>query len=198
MVAVAITRDDYGPSELRMLAARARDAGVARRLLAIALVLEGASRGAAARAAGMDRQTLRDWVHRYNEEGVDGLANRVPAGRPPSLTAAQQQQVAAWVRNGPDPEDDGVVRWRRCDLAARIAREFGVRLAERSVGALLHRLGFTRLSVRPQHPRQDPEAVERHKKTSPNSCRRRSPAMPAANPSNSGGRMRRGSASKAR
>lgn len=164
MVAVAITRDDYGPSELRVLAARARAGNVARRLLALALVLEGVSRSAAARAAGMDRQTLRDWVHRYNEAGVEGLANRVAPGPQPSLTPEQTQQVAEWVRNGPEPARDGVVRWRRCDLAARIAREFGVTLAERSVGALLRRLGFTRLSVRPQHPRQDPEAIETHKK----------------------------------
>lgn len=198
MVAVAITRDDYGPSELRVLAARARAGNVARRLLALALVLEGVSRGAAARAAGMDRQTLRDWVHRYNEAGVEGLANRVAPGPRPSLTPEQTQQLAEWVRNGPDPARDGVVRWRRRDLAARIAQEFGVTLAERSVGALLRRLAFTRLSVRPQHPLQDPEAIETHKKTSPSSYARRSPAMPATNPSNSGGRMRRGSASKAR
>lgn len=167
MPAVPITRDDYDAEGLRAQAARTSDAKKARRLLALALVLEGASRREAARTAGMDRQTLRDWVHRYNEGGVAALANRTPPGRQPSLSAAQQAQVAEWVETGPDPARDGVVRWRRQDLAARIEREFGVRLAERSVGALLRRLDQRRMSVRPQHPQQDPEAVAAHKKTSP-------------------------------
>ena len=63
---IAITRREPGAGELRREAARCRDARAARRMLALALVLEGASREEAARAAGMDRQTLRDWVHRYN------------------------------------------------------------------------------------------------------------------------------------
>ena len=143
---------------------RAGDANAARRLLSIALVLEGTSRTDAARAAGMDRQTLRDWVHRYNAGGPEALSNRRAPGRAPSLTPEQTEQVAAWVQTGPDLEADGVVRWRRKDPAARIQPEFGVTLAERSVGALLRRLGLRPLSVRPRHPKQDPEAVEAHKK----------------------------------
>src|SRR3954469_21347465 len=61
---VAITRKELGAVELRREARRCRDGAASRRMLA--LVLEGASREEAARAAGMDRQTLRDWVHRYN------------------------------------------------------------------------------------------------------------------------------------
>ena len=86
----------------------------------------------------------------------------------PTNTAEQSAAVAQWVRAGPSLIEDGVVRWRRIDLAARIVREYGVTLAERSVGDLLHRLGFRRVSVRPQHPNQDVEALEAHKKTSPN------------------------------
>src|SRR6187549_338277 len=63
---IAITRHEPGAGDLRREAARCRDARAARRMLALALVLEGSSREDAARAAGMDRQTLRDWVHRYN------------------------------------------------------------------------------------------------------------------------------------
>ena len=70
---VKITRTDLSAAELRMAAAATRDARVARRLLALALVLEGSDREAAARLCGMDRQTLRDWVHRYNEASVEGL-----------------------------------------------------------------------------------------------------------------------------
>jgi transposase len=115
----------------------------------------------------MDRQTLRDWVHRYNAEGVAGLVNRTVPHRPRRLAPEQMAALATWVEAGPDPVRDGVVRWRRRDLQHHIKTEFGVVLHERSVGKQLAALGFRRLSVRPQHPKSDPEAQEAFKKTSP-------------------------------
>ena len=90
---IAITRHEPGAGELRREAARCRDARAARRMLAPALVLEGAPREEAARAAGMDRQTLRDWVHRYNAEGLAGLSDRPRSGRKPRLTAEQEAEL---------------------------------------------------------------------------------------------------------
>ena len=157
-MAVAITRRDLSATELRRKAARSRDAGAARRMLAIALVLDGHSRAGAAAACGMDRQTLRDWVHRYNAEGLAGLANRRAPGPAPRLSDGQETELARWVEEGADLERDGVVRWRCRDLQALIGREFGVRFHERTVGKLLARLRFRRLSVRPRHPESDPAA----------------------------------------
>src|SRR5919202_1090282 len=137
---VAVTRKELGAVEPRRQAGRCRDAKAARRMLALALVLEGSSRAEAARAAAMQRQTLRDWVHRYNAEGLAGLRNRTAPGRQPSLSPAQQAELAGWVEQGPDPERDGVVRWRRTDLRERIAQNFGVQLHERTVGKLLRKL----------------------------------------------------------
>ena len=159
-MAVAITRRDLSATELRRKAARSRDADAARRILAIALVLDGHSRADAAAACGMDRQTLRDWVHRYNAEGPAGLANRRAPGPAPRLSAEQEAELARWVEEGPDPGRDGVVRWRCRDLQERIGRAFGLRFHERTVGKLLARLRFRRLSVRPQHPESDPAAQE--------------------------------------
>ena len=166
-MAVGITRRELGAVELRREAARCRDAKAARRMLALALVLEGGSREAAARAAGMDRQTLRDRVHRYNEEGLVGRRDRPRSGRKPRLTPDQEAELAAAVERGPDPDRDGVVRWRRADLRALIEARFAVRLHERSVGKVLRRLGFARLSVRPKHPLSDPAAQDAFKKASP-------------------------------
>jgi transposase len=75
--AIKISRTDYTAQELRALAAKSKDAAQARRMLAIAMVLEGASRLDAARQTGMDRQTLRDWVHRYNDAATEGLTSRL-------------------------------------------------------------------------------------------------------------------------
>jgi transposase len=195
---IAVTRHEPGADDLRREAARCRDAKAARRMLALALVLEGTSREEAARVAGMDRQTLRDWVHRYNAEGLAGLRDRPRSGRRPRLTPEQGAELAAVVERGPDPDRDGVVRWRRVDLKALIEARFAVRLHERSVGKVLRRLGFTRISVRPKHPRADEAAQEAFKKASPIWSRRRCPSTPVADRSRSGFRTRHASASRAR
>ena len=167
-MAIAVERLDHSASELRRAGGRCSDARAARRMLAIAHVLDGRSRAEAAELCGMDRQTLRDWVHRYNADGLAGLYDR--PGRPgpkPRLLPEQQAQIAAWIEQGPTRSEHGVVRWRCVDLREAIAKEFGVTLHEGTVGKLLRRLGLRRLSVRPQHPESDPAAQEAYKKTSP-------------------------------
>ena len=166
MPGIEITRRDVTAAELRAAAGKCRDAKAARRMLALALVLEGVDRTRAAETCGMDRQTLRDWVHRYNAEGLAGLSDRWKGVRVPHLSPTQMAQLAAWVEAGPDPEKDGVVRWRRQDLQRRIATAFGIEVRERTVGKYLAALGYRRLSVRPQHPKSDPDAQESFKKTS--------------------------------
>jgi transposase len=150
---VAITRTEHTAADLRRQARQATDAAVVRRLLA--LVLDGRKREDAARLAGMDRQALRDWVHRDNADGVSGLADRHGGGVARRLSAEQEAAVAGWVRTGPDLDADKVVRWRCADIQARIAELFGVALHERSVGKLLHRLRFSQVSTRPRHPKAD-------------------------------------------
>ena len=196
-MAVAITRTEFDAAGLRQAATRAKDAHAARRMLALALVLDGRTRTEAAEICGMDRQTLRDWVHRYNDEGLVGLSDRKAPGPTPRLSVEQQAEVTALVRSGPDPVEHGVVRWRRTDLSQVIKTRYGVQLAERSVGALLARLGFRHISVRPHNPAQDPAAIEAHKKTLPHLSPKQYPSAPAANPSSCGGKMKPASASKA-
>jgi len=161
-----ITRRDYSVAELRALAGRSRDGCVARRLLAIAHALDGKDRKQAAEASGMDRQTLRDWVIRFNESGIAGLANRPISGRPPSLSPAQMAELKEIVIAGPDLAKHGVVRWRCVDLQAVIAERFGVQLHEATVGKLLGKLNLTRLQPRPAHPGKSAEAEASFKKTS--------------------------------
>ena len=157
---VAVTRRELSAGDLRREAKRCRDAAASRRMLA--LVLEGSSRGEAARHAGIERQARRDWVHRYNAEGLAGLRDRPRRG--PRLTPEQAAELEAVVEQGPDPERDGIVRWRRVDLKVLVEARFDIRLHERSVGKLLRRLGFGHLSVRPRHPASDPQAQEAFKK----------------------------------
>ena len=197
MAGIAVARKELSAAELRGAASKTKDARAVRRMLAIALGLEGMDRETASRSCGMDRQTLRDGVHRHNAEGLAGLANRRGLERPRRLTPEQMGARATWVEAGPDPVRDGVVRWRRCDLQARLAAEFGVTLHERTVGKQLAALGFRRLSGRPQHPKPDPQAQTAFKKTSPGRERRRSPHRRGPSRWKSGSRMTRGSASTA-
>ena len=133
---VAITRLELSAGDLRREAKRCRDAAPARRMLALALVREGHSRAEAAQHAGMDRQTLRDWVHRYNGEGLAGLHDRSHPGPKPRLAPEQMAELESIVEQGPDPARDGIVRWRRLDLPALIKARFDVDLHER-LSALL-------------------------------------------------------------
>jgi len=197
VAAVAITHLDHTAADLREAAKHTDDAAAARRMLALALVLDGKSRSEAAESCGMDRQILCDWVHRYNAEGLAGLHNRTGSGAKPRLSPEQECEVADLVRSGPNLVEHGVVRWRRIDLARVIEQRYGVRLAERSVGALLHRLGFRRISVRPRCPEQDTAAQDAHKKTSPIWSRQRSRPMPTASRSSFGGRTKPALASRA-
>lgn len=187
---IAITRGDFRAEELRREARRSRDANQSRRLLALALILEGASRTEAARLAGMDRQTLADWVHRYNAEGVAGLLDRKRTGRRPLLSGAQLAELDRIVETPPDPVADGVVRWRCCDLKALIAKRFGIEISEGSVGRILKERGFRKLSARPRHPEANEASQQTSWTVSPpfygTSCLKR----PEPTPSRSGSRTR--------
>ena len=130
--AVSITRLDLTASELRKAADGEKNGAAARRILALALVLDGMDRKTAAETCGMDRQTLRDWVHRYNAAGLAGLRNLKSPGAGSKLTARQQAELAELVEAGPDPAVHGVVRWRRVSarriaaaLRCRAPRAFG-------------------------------------------------------------------------
>ena len=160
-------RYDYDSIQLRRLAKRCRDPRQVRRLLALAAAYDGMSRAEAAKVGGMDRQTLRDWAHRFNEEGPEGLKHRAGAGRPRLLSDEQMGELSVIVETGPDPEVDGVVRWRRIDLKRVIEERFGVTYSERGISDLLAALSFSHISARPQHPRQDERVIEAFKKTSP-------------------------------
>lgn len=158
-------RTDFTARELRRLAKKAKDVNQSRRLLSLAAVLNGMSRTEAAMIGGMDRQTLRDWVHRFNTAGPDGLLDNWASGPTTRLSAAQKAELTRIVEMGPDKDVDGVVRWRRIDLKRVIAERFGVDYCERYVGTLLRKLGFSHISARPRHPAQDAEIVAAYKKT---------------------------------
>lgn len=175
-----ITRTEHTSTELRALSVKCADGAQVRRLLALALVLEGWPRSEAAALNGMDRQTLCDWVHRYNAAGVDGLKARKSPGQAPRLTPEQKAELREIVVKGPDPMVNNVVRWRCVDLRAEVARRWSVEVHESTIGKWLGELGLTRLQPRPVHPKKDAAAEVAYKKTSPAWCARRFSARRSA------------------
>jgi transposase len=164
-----IVRSDLEAAELRRLARRERDGRVAARLTALANVLDGMTREAAARAAGMDRQTLRfdacvERVIRFNAKGVEGLRDQQRSGRLARMPEGQQATLKAIVLRGPDPERDGVSTWRIIDLCRIVEERFGVTYREGGMRRLIKSLGLSWQKARPHHPKADKAVQERFKK----------------------------------
>ena len=171
-----VTRAEHTGAELRALSVKCVDSGQVRRMLALAMVLDGRPRGEAASLNGMDRQTLCDWVRRYNASGVEGLKTRRSPGQPPRLTQEQKAELYDLVVKGPDPAVNAVVRWRCVDIQAEVARRWSVEVHESTIGKWLGGLGLTRLQPRPVHPKQDADVAGTFKNTSPAWCGRHSTA----------------------
>jgi len=157
-------RGDLTAVELRRHAAREKKTRTARRVLAIANALDGMSRADAARAAGMDRQALRDAVVRYNAEGLAALRDRPGGGRPQALTEVELALLSNRIFRGPDPETDGVSSWTLPDLCRWIEDRFDKRLSPQSLSRILRREGFSRQKTRPTHPKTDEGAQRRFEK----------------------------------
>lgn len=134
-------RNDFSPKQLEAMADIVSNKAQARRLRAIAAVLKGASRNVAAEIGGMQRQTLRDWVQRFNAEGPSGLLSRKPSGRPTKLSVVQKQELIDLLLARDAKAKYNISRWRLSDVAEIIRERFGVQLNEISVGRILRSFG---------------------------------------------------------
>lgn len=115
----------------------------------------------------MDRQTLRDWVHRFNALGPAGLIDRQSPGRSPKLTEAQKEDLDGLVAAGPAGQVGGLARWRCIDLVDVVRQRFGVEYHPTSISRILRELDFSHISPRPRHPKQAGEVLEAFKKRLP-------------------------------
>ena len=150
--AIGVVRTEHDATALRGLAARTHDVAQSPPLLAIAMVTDGSSHLDAARQAGLDCRTERDWVHRCNEDGVDGLLSRQGSSPAPKPTGAQMDKPRDLMLDETDPAIRQVVRCRCIDLRHEVARRFPVTVNKRTVGNWLRQLGTTRLQPCRCHP----------------------------------------------
>lgn len=157
-------RTDYTSTDLRGFARRCGDEDQVRRLVAVALNLDGGSRSDAAKIAGGTLQIVRDWVVRFNKGGPDGLATRKAPGRVSILNDEQRAKLAEIVETVPIPAAHGVMCWRLCDLAQWIRDEFELAIMRHTLGRELRALGYRKLTTRPRHRGQKPDDIAVFKK----------------------------------
>ena len=176
-------RADFDAAGLRSAARCTKDAAQARRLLALAAVYDGASRGEAARIGGVTLQIVRDWVLRFNAEGPAGLVARKAPGQASRLNDSHRAALATVLESGPTPAIHGVVRWRLIDLCQWLWEEHRVTVAKQTLSREVRALGYRKLSARPRHHAQAEGAVDLFKRASPpawrrSRARRASPPVP--------------------
>ena len=180
MAAAIGVRSDYTSADLRYFVRRCRDADQVRRVLALAVILDGGSRSEAARMAGVTLQIVRDWVLRFNEGGPEGLATRKAPGKASILNDEQRARLLEQVEAGPILAAHGVVRWRLVDLGQWIWDEFGLSVTRFTLGRELRAMGYRKLSARPRHHGQRAEDVADFKKTSQPAWQRSKGVSPGA------------------
>lgn len=168
-------RSDFDATALRSAARGAKDAGQARRLLALAAIYDGTSRTEAAKIGGVTLQIVRDWVVKFNAQGPVGLIDRKAPGQPRRLTAEHRAALATIIESGPNPAVQGVVRWRQSDLCQWLWEEFRVSVDRRTLGREMRAMGFRKLSARPRHHARAEGAIENFKKIFRPSWRRSQP-----------------------
>jgi len=160
-------RSDFDASGLRVLARNSKDAGQARRLLALAMIYEGGPRTEAAKTGGVTLQIVRDWVVKFNARGPSGLINGKGPGQPSLLNDAQRAALAAVVESGPTPAIHGVVRWRLVDLCQWVWEMFRISISPQTMSRELRAMDYRKLSVRPRHHGQAEGAIALFKRVSP-------------------------------
>jgi len=157
-------RNDFDAIAVRSAARQSKDGAQARRLLAVAAIYEGASRTEAARLGGVTLQIIRDWVVKFNAAGPDGLVDRKAPGPSSRLNATHRAALVRAIETGPIPAVHGVVRWRIIDLAKMLFDDFSLSVSRPTLSRELRALGYRKLSARPKHHAQDPDAIEAFKK----------------------------------
>jgi transposase len=152
-------------SELKQLFRKEKDARLAVRIRAVYLALMDKSAPEIARLLGYKRRAIQSWIYSYNKRGLEGLKDTSGRGPRCRLNADQLQWLRQRLDEGPPPES-GLSVFHGKDIQQMIKHQFGVNYHLSSIYKILHRLGYSYVSSRPEHPKGDPDARKAFKKKS--------------------------------
>jgi transposase len=165
MEAIMNIKDHHTTQELQTLYRDQQDARLARRIHAVYLARKGWSCPEIMAITGAGRRTVQQWVHKYNQHGIDGLTDKPRPGQPTKLPRQAESRFCQRIEAGPT-QKEGVSVLNGPAIRRILEREFGVLYSRQGLYDLLHRLGYSCLCPRPQHEKADPQAQEQFKKTS--------------------------------
>jgi transposase len=151
---------EWTERDLARVARKEPEARVRQRILVIRLLVMGQTVPQAAPVVGLKERQVRNWVHRFQAEGLEGLRDRPRPGQPKYLPTDKEESFKARIRR---PPRGRILRGP--DVQRLLREEFGAAYTLGGVYFLLHRLGFSSLSPRPLHPQTDPDAQDAFKKT---------------------------------
>ena len=151
------------PNELARIAKKEPNPRVRQRLLAVRLVVMGNTVPQAAKAVGLKQRQSRNWIHRFNAEGVNGLRDLPRPGQPVKLPRQKEQAFRERIEKGAGQKDP-TRNLRVKDIQRILREEFGAKYCLGGTYFLLHRLGFSSLVPRPRHPKADQQVQSRFKK----------------------------------
>ena len=152
--------------ELREAVYRASDADERDRVRMVMHAKQGETGSAIAERLGCTDRVVRKWVRRYNVGGLEGLKDLPRSGRPRHLDQAKDEAVRQRLDAGAQPQD-GVCVLRGGDVRRILEEEFGAAYSLSGTYVVLHRLGYSSLVPRPQHPEADRAAQEAFEKNAP-------------------------------
>ena len=181
--------------ELQRRVAAEKNAKQRDRLRAVLLALEGKDAPQIARTLGRSRRFAQSWIYVYRDEGLEAVKATPQTGQPVKLSPQELQRFGARMAAGPTPADEGLCTLRGADAVRILEQEFGKSYTLSGVYKLLHRLGFSCLSPRPVHRKNDPQAMRQWLACAPFLSSSNATSTPASR-STSGSRTKPGSASK--
>lgn len=143
-------------NELEYLAKIEKRSRIKIRYLAICHFIEGKSRTEIAKSLRVARGSVNKWVSLYLADGIESLKDKPNPGRPSRLTPQQLNAITDFVKNRSTSTDGG--RLQAKDVGEFICNEFGIEYEGRNIYKLLHQLGFSWITSRSRHPKQNDEA----------------------------------------
>lgn len=157
-------RKDIEASTLRIAAKKETNAGMSRRLLGIAHLLEGGTREEAHKIACLTINIFRIWMKRFNESGIEGLRSKKSTGRPPKISKEIKEELKKKILDGPDKRK-GLVRYRIVDLQNMLKENYDIKIGSSGLWYILQELDLTWKTGRQRHPKSATDTQETFKKT---------------------------------